>query len=118
MVQEDADAVGLSMLSGAHLSLVPKVIDALGAAGRGDVLVIVGGIIPDDDIPRLTELGVAAVFTPGVAAAVDRPVARRRARPARGGARRLRPVPVSTGPDRADPREVTPTTEARRGRTP
>jgi methylmalonyl-CoA mutase C-terminal domain/subunit len=65
VVQEDADAVGLSMLSGAHLSLVPKVLDALSAAGRGDVLMIVGGIIPDADIPRLTELGVAAVFTPG-----------------------------------------------------
>jgi methylmalonyl-CoA mutase C-terminal domain/subunit len=65
VVQEDADAVGLSMLSGAHLSLVPKVIEALGTAGRGDVLVIVGGIIPDQDIATLNELGVAAVFTPG-----------------------------------------------------
>jgi methylmalonyl-CoA mutase C-terminal domain/subunit len=65
VVQEDADAVGLSMLSGAHLSLVPKVIDGLAAAGRGDVMVVVGGIIPDADIPKLTELGVAAVFTPG-----------------------------------------------------
>ncbi len=65
VVQEDADAVGLSMLSGAHLALVPKVLDALSAAGRGDVLVLVGGIIPDADIARLTELGVAAVFTPG-----------------------------------------------------
>ncbi len=65
VVQEDADAVGLSLLSGAHLSLVPKVIDALEQAGRGDVLLIVGGIIPDDDIPKLKEQGVAAVFTPG-----------------------------------------------------
>jgi methylmalonyl-CoA mutase, C-terminal domain len=65
VVEEDADAVGLSMLSGAHLSLVPKIVEALGAAGRGDVLVIVGGIIPDADIPKLTELGVAQVFTPG-----------------------------------------------------
>jgi methylmalonyl-CoA mutase, C-terminal domain len=65
VVEEDADAVGLSMLSGAHLSLVPKVMEALAAAERGDVLVIVGGIIPDADIPRLKELGVAAVFTPG-----------------------------------------------------
>jgi methylmalonyl-CoA mutase, C-terminal domain len=65
VVQEDADAVGLSMLSGAHLSLVPKVFEGLAAAGRGDVLVIVGGIIPDADIAKLTELGVAAVFTPG-----------------------------------------------------
>ena len=65
VVQEDADAVGLSLLSGAHLSLVPKVIDALDAAGRGDVLVIVGGIIPDQDIATLKDAGVAAVFTPG-----------------------------------------------------
>jgi methylmalonyl-CoA mutase C-terminal domain/subunit len=64
-VQEDADAVGLSLLSGAHLTLVPRVLDGLRAEGLGDVLVIVGGIIPDADIPALTELGVAAVFTPG-----------------------------------------------------
>jgi methylmalonyl-CoA mutase C-terminal domain/subunit len=65
VVQEDADAVGLSLLSGAHLTLVPKVIDQLAAAGRGDVLVLVGGIIPDADIPTLMEMGVAQVFTPG-----------------------------------------------------
>ena len=65
VVQEDADAVGLSILSGAHLSLVPKVLDGLAAAGRSDVLLIVGGIIPESDIPKLTELGVAAVFPPG-----------------------------------------------------
>jgi len=65
VVQEDADAVGLSMLSGAHLSLVPKVLSGLDAAGRGDVLVIVGGIIPEGDIQPLKDLGVAAVFTPG-----------------------------------------------------
>ncbi|MGH9047145.1 MAG: cobalamin B12-binding domain-containing protein, partial [Acidimicrobiales bacterium] len=65
VVQEDADAVGLSMLSGAHLSLVPKVIDALALAGRSDALLIVGGIIPEADIPMLTDQGVAAVFTPG-----------------------------------------------------
>jgi methylmalonyl-CoA mutase C-terminal domain/subunit len=64
-VQEDADAVGLSLLSGAHLTLVPRVLDGLRAEGLGDVLVIVGGIIPDADIPALKELGVAAVFTPG-----------------------------------------------------
>jgi methylmalonyl-CoA mutase C-terminal domain/subunit len=81
VVQEDADAVGLSMLSGAHLSLVPKVVAGLAAAGRDDVIMIVGGIIPDSDIPTLTEQGVAAVFTPGsslpsigewLAAALDR----------------------------------------------
>ena len=64
-VQEDADAVGLSLLSGAHLTLVPRVLDGLRAAGLDDVLVIVGGIIPEADIPALKELGVAAVFTPG-----------------------------------------------------
>ncbi|MHB1585037.1 MAG: cobalamin B12-binding domain-containing protein [Acidimicrobiales bacterium] len=64
-VQEDADAVGLSLLSGAHLTLVPRVIEGLAAEGRGDVVVLVGGIIPDEDIARLKEMGVAAVFTPG-----------------------------------------------------
>lgn len=65
VIQEDADAVGLSLLSGAHLTLVPRVIEELAAAGRGDVLVIVGGIVPDDDIPTLEAAGVARVFTPG-----------------------------------------------------
>ena len=65
VVQEDADAVGLSMLSGAHLTLVPRVIEGLREQGRDDVLVMVGGIIPEADIPVLEEMGVAAVFTPG-----------------------------------------------------
>ncbi len=65
VIQEDADAVGLSLLSGAHLTLVPKVIEGLAARGRDDVLVIVGGIIPEGDIPTLKDMGVAAVFTPG-----------------------------------------------------
>jgi methylmalonyl-CoA mutase C-terminal domain/subunit len=65
VVQEDADAVGLSLLSGAHLTLVPKVVKLLADAGREDVLVIVGGIIPEADIPVLKDEGVAAVFTPG-----------------------------------------------------
>jgi len=65
VLQEDADAVGLSLLSGAHLTLVPKVIDGLRSAGLGDVLVMVGGIIPDEDIAELKEMGVAEVFTPG-----------------------------------------------------
>jgi methylmalonyl-CoA mutase C-terminal domain/subunit len=64
-VQEDADAVGLSLLSGAHLTLVPRVIKGLADDGRDDVLVIVGGIIPEADIPTLLEMGVAQVFTPG-----------------------------------------------------
>ena len=65
VLQEDADAVGLSLLSGAHLTLVPKIIEGLSSAGLGDVLVIVGGIIPDDDIPVLKQMGVGEVFTPG-----------------------------------------------------
>jgi len=65
VIQEDADAVGLSILSGSHLTLVPRIIEQLAEAGRGDVLVMVGGIIPEADIPVLTERGVAAVFTPG-----------------------------------------------------
>ena len=65
VVQEDADAVGLSLLSGAHLTLVPRVIEGLRAQGLDDVLVIVGGIIPEGDIPALKDLGVAEVFTPG-----------------------------------------------------
>src|ERR1019366_7620074 len=65
VVQEDADAVGLSLLSGAHLPLVPRVVQLLAKEGRDDVLVIVGGIIPERDISVLKEQGVAAVFTPG-----------------------------------------------------
>ena len=62
---EDADVVGISLLSGAHTTLVPLLIDALRARGLSHVLVIVGGIIPTADIPRLSEMGVAKVFTPG-----------------------------------------------------
>jgi methylmalonyl-CoA mutase C-terminal domain/subunit len=65
VVQEDADAVGLSLLSGAHMTLIPRVIDLLRDRGADDVLVFGGGIIPDDDIPKLKELGVAGIFTPG-----------------------------------------------------
>jgi len=65
VVQEDADALGLSLLSGAHLTLVPKIMAQLEAQGRGDVLVIVGGIIPEIDVPALKGHGVAEVFTPG-----------------------------------------------------
>lgn len=64
-VQEDVDIVGLSILSGAHNTLVPKVIDGLRARGAGDVAVFVGGIIPDGDLPGLKAAGVSAVFTPG-----------------------------------------------------
>jgi methylmalonyl-CoA mutase C-terminal domain/subunit len=68
-LQEDADAVGLSMLSGAHLTLVPKVVEGLRGAGLGDVVVVVGGIIPAEDVPKLKEIGVAEVFTPGASLA-------------------------------------------------
>jgi len=65
VVQEDADAVGLSVLSGAHMTLFPRVISLLKDAGADDVVVFGGGIIPDGDIPLLQEAGVAMVFTPG-----------------------------------------------------
>src|ERR671911_1063594 len=65
VVQEDADAVGLSILSGAHMTLVPRVVELLREQGADDVIVTVGGTIPADDIPELKELGVAEVFTPG-----------------------------------------------------
>jgi methylmalonyl-CoA mutase C-terminal domain/subunit len=66
-IQEDADAVGISILSGAHMTLVPRVVSLLRERGAGDVLVVVGGTIPADDIEELRENGVAAVFTPGAA---------------------------------------------------
>jgi methylmalonyl-CoA mutase C-terminal domain/subunit len=65
VLQEDADAVGLSILSGAHMTLVPRVIELLREQDAGDVVVTVGGTIPNQDIPALKELGVAEVFTPG-----------------------------------------------------
>jgi methylmalonyl-CoA mutase cobalamin-binding domain/chain len=65
VLQEDADAVGLSILSGAHMTLVPRVVSLLKDQGADDVVVTVGGTIPADDIPELKELGVAEVFTPG-----------------------------------------------------
>src|ERR1700709_313914 len=64
VIQEDADAVGLSILSGAHMTLVPKIVELLAAQDITDVLVTVGGTIPADDIPELKKLGAAAAFTP------------------------------------------------------
>ncbi len=64
-VQESVDAVGLSIMSGAHMTLFPAVIAALKARGAEDVLVFGGGIVPKDDAARLAEMGVAAIFTPG-----------------------------------------------------
>ena len=64
-LQEDVDAVGLSILSGAHMTLVPRTLQLLNEAGLGDVAVFVGGIIPDDDVQPLKESGVRAIFGPG-----------------------------------------------------
>jgi methylmalonyl-CoA mutase C-terminal domain/subunit len=65
VVQEDADAVGLSVLSGAHMSLFARLTELMGQRGIDDVVVFGGGIIPDDDIPELQRMGVARIFTPG-----------------------------------------------------
>jgi methylmalonyl-CoA mutase C-terminal domain/subunit len=64
-IQEDADAVGISILSGAHMTLVPKILEGLQANGAEDVVVVVGGTIPREDSDELKRLGVAEVFTPG-----------------------------------------------------
>ena len=64
-IQEDADAVGISILSGAHMTLVPRIVEGLRANDAEDVLVVVGGTIPVEDAEELKRLGVAAVFTPG-----------------------------------------------------
>jgi methylmalonyl-CoA mutase C-terminal domain/subunit len=64
-IQEDADAVGLSCHSGAHMTLFPRVVNLLRERGAGDVVIFGGGIIPADDIPRLADAGVEKVFTPG-----------------------------------------------------
>ena len=65
VIQEDAQAVGLSILSGAHMTLVPRIVKLLREQGVDDVVVVVGGTIPSDDIPELKRLGIAEVFTPG-----------------------------------------------------
>jgi len=64
-LQEDVDVVGLSILSGAHLALVPRVLDLLKANHQENVRVFIGGIIPDEDVPRLIEIGVVGVYGPG-----------------------------------------------------
>jgi methylmalonyl-CoA mutase C-terminal domain/subunit len=64
-IQEDAQAVGLSILSGAHMTLFKRVIELLAERGAGDIVVFGGGIVPDDDIPLLEGMGVAKIFTPG-----------------------------------------------------
>jgi methylmalonyl-CoA mutase C-terminal domain/subunit len=64
-LQEDVDCIGLSILSGAHTVLIPRLMELLREKGLEDVLVLIGGIIPNEDIPKLKELGVAEVFLPG-----------------------------------------------------
>ena len=64
-LQEDADAIGLSILSGAHMTLLPRVIELLQQNGMEDVMVFAGGIIPDEDVPALKELGIRGIFGPG-----------------------------------------------------
>jgi methylmalonyl-CoA mutase C-terminal domain/subunit len=64
-LQEDADAIGISILSGAHMTLVPRILDLLAARDASDVLVVVGGTIPTEDVAELKKLGVAEVYTPG-----------------------------------------------------
>lgn len=66
-IQEDVDVIGISILSGAHMTLVPEVVKLLKKRGADDMLVTVGGIIPDDDAARLRKLGISKVFTPGAA---------------------------------------------------
>ena len=96
VIQEDADAVGISILSGAHMTLVPRILDLLRANGADDVLVLVGGTIPADDIVELRRLGVAEVFTPGAPTQRDRRLPqrpRRASEPARTGASHVRRRP-------------------------
>jgi methylmalonyl-CoA mutase C-terminal domain/subunit len=64
-IQEDVDVIGVSILSGAHMTIFPKIIKLMKEKGLDDVLLLAGGIIPDEDIPKLKEMGVAEVFTPG-----------------------------------------------------
>jgi methylmalonyl-CoA mutase C-terminal domain/subunit len=64
-IQEDVDAIGLSLLSGAHMTLFPAILDEIRKRGGGDIPVFGGGIIPDEDRPELQRIGVAAIFTPG-----------------------------------------------------
>ncbi|OGO64465.1 MAG: methylmalonyl-CoA mutase, partial [Chloroflexi bacterium RBG_19FT_COMBO_55_16] len=64
-LQEDVDVIGLSILSGAHMALVPRVLELLRANGQEQVKVFIGGIIPDEDVPRLMEIGVVGVYGPG-----------------------------------------------------
>jgi len=64
-LQEDVDVVGLSILSGAHMALAPRIMELINANGQSDIHVFVGGIVPDEDIPRLKQLGIDGVYGPG-----------------------------------------------------
>jgi methylmalonyl-CoA mutase C-terminal domain/subunit len=64
-LQEDVDVVGLSILSGAHMALAPRVLDLLKANGQAQVKVFIGGIVPDEDVPRLMEMGISGIYGPG-----------------------------------------------------
>ena len=82
-IQEDVDVIGLSCLSGAHMHLFPKVMELLREKGAGDVLVFGGGTIPDEDIPRLKEAGMAEIFTPGASTQDAIAFVRQRVKPRR-----------------------------------
>ena len=84
-LQEDVDAVGLSVLSGAHMELVPRLLDLLRVQGQSDLPVFVGGIVPDEDIAALTRLGVRGVFGPGTHTQAVIEAVREAAGAARGG---------------------------------
>ena len=79
-IQEDVDAIGLSCLSGAHMYLFPRIVELLRERGVDDVLVFGGGTIPDEDIPKLREAGIAEIFTPGTATSVAIDFVRNRVR--------------------------------------
>ena len=83
-LQEDADVIGMSILSGAHMHACPRVMELLKEKGLDDVLVVIGGIIPDVDIPKLQAMGVKGIFLPGHPDAADRRVHHRERPPARG----------------------------------
>lgn len=69
-LQEDVDVIGLSILSGAHMALVPRILELLRTQGQEDVQILLGGIIPDEDVPQLEEAGVYAIFGPGTSTQV------------------------------------------------
>jgi methylmalonyl-CoA mutase C-terminal domain/subunit len=67
-LQEDVDVIGLSILSGAHMALFPKIMELANEKGVGDVVFLAGGIIPDDDVPALNDMGIEGIFGPGTSA--------------------------------------------------